>query len=96
MPGMVGQDDRNGGSACSGIYKVELMYRTNVHPDNRVQIKSSQDSYRILFDSWNMNTIEHIEEFILILMNRANQVLGMVSISQGSTSGSIVDTRVIL
>jgi len=78
------------------VAEVELRYRTNVHPDNRAQIKSSQDAYRILFDSWNKNTIEHIEEFKLLLMNRANRVLGMVSLSKGSTSGSIVDIKVIL
>ena len=78
------------------VAEVELRYKTNVHPDNRAQIKSSQDAYRILFDSWNKNTIEHIEEFKLLLMNRANRVLGMVSLSKGSTSGSIVDIKVIL
>lgn len=78
------------------VAEVELIYRTNVHPDNRVQIKSSKDAYQILFASWNRNTIEHIEEFKLLLMNRANRVLGMVSLSKGSSSGSIVDNKVIL
>ena len=78
------------------VAEVELRYRTNVRPDNRAKIKSSQDAYRILFDAWNKNTIEHIEEFKLLLMNRANRVLGMVSLSKGSTTGSIVDIKVIL
>jgi len=78
------------------VAEVELRYRTNVHPDNRAQTKSSQDAYRILFDSWNKNTIEHIEEFKLLLLNRANRVLGMVALSKGTTSGSIVDIKVIL
>ena len=32
----------------------------------------------------------------MILLNRANKVLGIASISRGSLSGSIIDTRVIL
>lgn len=78
------------------VAEVELRYRTNVHPNNRAQIKSSKDAYKILFDNWNKNTIEHIEEYKLLLMNRANRVLGMVSLSKGTTSGSIVDIKVIL
>lgn len=31
-----------------------------------------------------------------MLLNRANRVLGIATISQGSTSGSIVDIKVLL
>jgi DNA repair protein RadC len=38
----------------------------------------------------------HVEEVKLILLNRANRVLGITTVSRGGMSGSIIDTRVIL
>jgi len=78
------------------VSEVELRYRTEVKPGDRAQIKSSRDAYDLFFDSWNKNTIEFIEEFKVMLLNRANRVLGIATISQGSTSGSIVDIKVLL
>jgi DNA repair protein RadC len=43
-----------------------------------------------------METIEHVEKVKMIILNRANKVLGVTNISQGGQSGSIIDTRVIL
>ena len=43
-----------------------------------------------------MNTIEHIEEVKLILLNRSNRVLGIASISKGGMNGTVIDTRLIL
>ena len=78
------------------VSEVELRYRTEVKPGDRAQIKSSKDAYDLFFDSWNKNTIEFIEEFKVMLLNRANRVHGIASISKGSTTGSIVDIKVIL
>jgi DNA repair protein RadC len=70
-------------------------YRTEVKPGDRAQIKSSKDAYNLFFESWIKNTIEFIEEFKVMLLNRANRVLGIASMSKGSTSGSIVDIKVL-
>lgn len=78
------------------VSEVELRYRTEVKPGDRAQIKSSKDAYKLFFDSWNKNTLEFIEEFKVMLLNRANRVLGIASLSKGSTTGSIVDVKVIL
>ena len=78
------------------VAEVELRYVTKVKPADRIQIKSSQDAFEVLYEDWNKDTIEHIEEFKLLLMNRANRVLGMVSLSKGSTCGSLVDLKVIM
>ena len=78
------------------VSEVELRYRTEVKPADRAQIKSSKDAYCILFESWNKNTIEFIEEFKVMLVNRANRVLGIATLSKGSTTSSIVDIKVLL
>ena len=78
------------------VSEVELKYRTKVKSADRAQIKSSKDAYNLFFDSWNKNTIEFIEEFKVMLLNRANRVLGIASLSKGSTTCSIVDLKVLL
>ena len=50
------------------VAEVELKYRTNVNPQERAQIKSSESAFRIFLDSWNKNTIEYFEEFKVLLI----------------------------
>jgi len=50
---------------------------------------------KIFFDSWNQNTIEHKETFKMLLLNRANKVLGITTISEGGLSGTVTDVRLI-
>ena len=46
--------------------------------------------------SWDMDSIEHIEEFKLMLLNRSNRVLGISSLSKGGTTGTVVDVKLLL
>jgi DNA repair protein RadC len=45
--------------------------------------------------TWNQNTIEHKETFIMLLLNRANKVLGITTISERGLSGTVTDVRMI-
>jgi DNA repair protein RadC len=81
------------------LYKaaeVKLTYESKVKASERYKIKCAEDAAKLLFRVWDMTTIEHVEEVKLILLNRANQVLGITTISKGGMSGSVIDTRVIL
>lgn len=78
------------------VAEVELRYRTNVDPKDRAQVKSSQDAYKIFLESWNRNTIEYFEEFKILLLNRNHRVLGMSTLTKGSTTGTIVDIKQLL
>jgi len=77
------------------VAEVQLTYKTNVKASSRPQINKSEDVYMVLKSHWNLETIEFIEEFKLILLNRANRVLGLMSISLGGTAGTIADPKVI-
>jgi len=81
------------------LYKaaeVKLTYVTQERVSHRIPIKSAEDAACLFFMVWDITTIEHIEEVKMILLNRANQVLGVVHLSKGGVTGSIIDTRVIL
>jgi DNA repair protein RadC len=46
-------------------------------------------------ENWNPDTIEHVEEFKILLMNRSNSVLGIMDVSKGGISGCVVDNHII-
>ena len=78
------------------IAEVSLIYKSKVKASDRPQIKCSQDAYNLFIENWNPDTLEHIEEFKLLLMNRSNAVLGILVVSKGGISGTVTDVRLIL
>jgi DNA repair protein RadC len=78
------------------ISEVRLVYRTKVKALERLKVKCSKDAFDIFMENWDLDSIEHIEEFKLMLMTRSNKVLGIASISKGGISGTVTDVRIIL
>ncbi len=76
--------------------RLRLVYRTRIKASERLQVKCSKDAFDIFMGSWELDSIEHIEEFKLMLLTRSNKVLGIASISKGGINGTVTDVRVIL
>jgi DNA repair protein RadC len=79
----------------TSISEVKLIYRTKIKASARLKIKCSKDAFDIFMESWNKDSIEHTEEFVLLLMNRSNSVLGIFPVSKGGLSGTLTDIRLI-
>lgn len=77
------------------VAEVQLVYKSVIKASHRPKISTSQDVYAVLQRHWNYDTIEYVEEFKIILLNRANRVLGIVDISVGGMAGTIADPKVI-
>ena len=77
------------------VAEVEVSYKSNYNITERPQINSSHDAYNILMQHWRLGSIEHLEEFKVILLNTNNRVLGIVDISVGGVSGTLADPRII-
>ena len=77
------------------VAEVEVSYKSNYNITERPKINSSQDAYRLLKQHWHLGRIELLEEFKVILLNTSNRVLGIVDISVGGVSGTLVDPRII-
>jgi DNA repair protein RadC len=82
-------------SVLNRVSEVELVYKSKVKPSERPQIKTSRDSYQLLFKNWDSNRIEFIEQFKVILMNRANKVLGIYELSTGGVTGTVADIKLV-
>jgi DNA repair protein RadC len=64
------------------ISAVKFIKRTKVKDSDRPQVKCSKDAFDIFMENWDLDSIEHIEEFKLMLMTRSNKVLGISSLSK--------------
>ena len=80
--------------ATSILAAMELgRRRAGVQHSEKVAVKSSETVYKLFHPL--MGDLEH-EEFWLLMLNRANRVLGKYKVSQGGLSGTVIDTRIIL
>lgn len=77
------------------VAEVEVSYRPNYNMEERPRITSSFQAFQILKQQWDSGRISFLEEFKVILLNRGNTVLGIVDISMGGVSGTLVDPKII-
>lgn len=75
------------------LAEIQVSYNTN--SSIKPKIESSHNAYEIFLDSWFAGTIELQEEFKVLLLNRANQVLGIYNLSKGGTAGTVVDIKIL-
>ena len=81
--------------ALKTVAEVELIYKSKVKPSERPQIKSSKDCYQLMTQTWDENKIDFVEQFKVLLLNRANRVLGIYEASTGGLDGTVADPRLI-
>jgi DNA repair protein RadC len=77
------------------VAEIQLSYRTTVKPSLRPKIRTSKDTYEILLESWDDSRIEFVEQFKVMLLNRANKVLGIFEVSTGGVTGTVADPKII-
>jgi DNA repair protein RadC len=75
------------------IAEIKVSYNSVSTPE--VKITSVQKAAEILLSTWDKDTIELQEEFKVMFLNRANLVLGIYPLSKGTTSGTLVDVKLI-
>ena len=78
------------------VSEVKLTYKTKQKASERPKIIDSRTTYDLLLKCFDAGTIELKESMKLLLLNRANRVLGIMDVSEGGISGTIVDVRLIL
>ena len=58
-------------------------------------VKSAKECYELLKLTWNENKIEFVEQFKVVLMNRAQRVLGIYELSTVRVAGSVADPKLV-
>jgi DNA repair protein RadC len=75
------------------VSEIKVSYSTTNTP--KVKITSGDVAFELLLSLWDLDTIELQEEFKVLLLNRANEVLGIYPLSKGGITGTVVDSRLI-
>lgn len=77
------------------VAEVQVSYKPDYKASERPKISSSKQAYDLLMQQWDLGKIEFLEQSKMILLNRQNRVLGIVDISTGGVSGTIMDPKII-
>lgn len=77
------------------VAEIQLSYKSNVKASERPKISNSKDAYEVFLSSWDDSKIEFVEQFKVMLTNRANKVLGIFELSSGGVSGTVADPKLI-
>lgn len=75
------------------LAEVKVVYKRRVR--SIAKIVNSRDAFEILFLLYNKDIIEYREEFFLLLLNRAHNMLGWIKLGVGGTTGTIVDPKIV-
>ena len=78
----------------SQIAEITIAYSHKVRPADMKKITCSRDTFDFILPTW-LDTIEHHESFGVMLLNRANKILGVCWIGQGGLSGTVADPKII-
>jgi len=76
------------------VAELLVSYSPNIISEQK--ISNSRETYSLITNHWNLDTMEMYEEVKIILFNRANKALGVYDLSKGGISSSIIDVKIIL
>lgn len=78
----------------SKMTEIEIAYHNDVDYEEMDKILSSASAAEYFRKVWS-DRMDHVEEFMIICLNRANRALGWALISRGGMSGTVADPKVI-
>ncbi|HMI01139.1 MAG TPA: JAB domain-containing protein [Pedobacter sp.] len=77
------------------VSEIQVSYYPKFKASERPKISTSQDAYNILYNNWNLGKLQMQEQFYILLLNRANNVIGISEVSTGGVAGTICDPKII-
>ncbi|WP_057938849.1 JAB domain-containing protein [Algoriphagus resistens] len=77
------------------VAEITLSYRAKVKASLLPRVESSRQVYEVFAQVWDQDRIGFVEDFKVMLLSRANKVLGIVTISSGGTAGTVVDVKLV-
>ncbi|WP_276366219.1 JAB domain-containing protein [Chryseolinea sp. H1M3-3] len=79
----------------SKVTEVELIYRGKTKVSERPKITCSREAHNLFQRSWDINRIELVEQFKILLLDRRNACIGIAEISTGGIAGCVADPKII-
>lgn len=79
----------------SAVNEIQLSYKRPLSTENMLQVCKAESAYQVFFSQWDENRIDLVEDFKMLLLNRANRLIGIYHVSSGTTAGTLVDTKLV-
>lgn len=76
------------------VAEVTLSYRNHVNPQDRPKINDANSCYEILKPFFE-DVVEYRERVVMVLLNRNHRVLGVLQVSDGGVTGTVLDPKII-
>jgi DNA repair protein RadC len=77
------------------VAEITLSYNSKVKASQRPKVCTSRQVYEVFYNSWDKGSLGFVEHFKVMLLSRANRVLGLTLISSGGTAGTVVDVKLV-
>jgi DNA repair protein RadC len=78
------------------VQEIKLSYSPAKFSYEAKKIQCSEDALEVLLPFYNHDTIACQEEFLLLLLNKSNMPLGLIPISKGGVSCTVVDVKLVM
>lgn len=77
------------------VSEIKISYLPKFKAVERPKVMTSKDAYEILYNNWDPGMIEFREQMKVLLLNRANHVLGIYDVSTGGQAGTVCDPKIV-
>lgn len=76
------------------LAEISVSYKSTQFVKPSSKVTAADDVYKLLQPIF-QDFVEHHEEFWIVLLNRANKVLGVSQIGKGGFAGTVADPKII-
>jgi DNA repair protein RadC len=77
----------------SDMPEITLKYKTGNY--KKTKISTSLDAFQVLLQLYDDDTVDYKETAYALFLNKANNTIGWMKISEGGTSATIIDQKII-
>ena len=73
--------------------EITLKYKTGNY--KKTKISTSLDAFQVLLQLYDEDTVDYRETAFVLFLNKANNTIGWMKISEGGTSATVIDPKMI-
>ena len=77
----------------SAMPEITLKYKTGNY--KKTKISTSLDAFQVLLELYDEDTVDYRETAFVLFLNKANNTIGWMKISEGGTTATIIDPKMI-
>jgi DNA repair protein RadC len=77
------------------VAEIQLSYTSKIKASLRPKIAGSKGVYDVFRKYWDEKRIDFVEQFKVLLLNRANRVIGIYEVSSGTMTGTVAHPKTI-